>query len=110
MTSNLTQKGMTSNFTGNTEGDFYWRLKYPCQNQGNPENETALTAKHKRVSPIRAFARREHEHENFSFLAVILTKHTSPILWVRDSLFPYLPVKIISYLKSGLYIDRLSKI
>ncbi len=110
MTSNLTQKGMISNFMGNTEGDFYWRLKYPCQNQGNPENETAFTAKHKRVSPIRASAKREHEHENFSSLAVILLKYTSPIPWVRESLFPYLPVKIISYLKSGLYIDRPSKI
>src|SRR5680860_1099627 len=102
MTSNLTQKEMI-NFMGKTEGDFYWRLKYPCQYRGNPENETAFTAKHKRVSPIRASAKREHEHENFSFLAFILQKYPSPILRVREPLFPYLPVKIISYLKSGLY-------
>jgi hypothetical protein len=43
-------------------------LKYPCQNQGNPENKTAQTAKQKKLSPIGAFAKREDEHEIFIFI------------------------------------------
>ena len=77
MTINLTQKRMINNFSTFTKGDFYWRLKNPCQHQGNPENETALTAKHKRVLPVRVFTRREHVHEIFTFLAVIYQHHNS---------------------------------
>ena len=107
MTINLTQKGMISTFTANVKGDFYWRLKYPCQHQGNPEDETALTAKHKRVSPIQAFARREHEH--FIFLAVTYQKYTSHTQWVGDFLYSNQLTKIISCLKSRLYNFRAFK-
>ena len=88
MTSNLTQKGMFSNLAANIKSDFYWRLKYLMPRASrNPEHETAHTAEHKRVSPIGAMAKREHEHEIFNFLAVIYQKSILLILWVRGFLY-----------------------
>ena len=104
MTASLTQKGMFSNFGANTEGDFYRGLEYLMPRASrNPGNETARTAQHKRVSPIRAFARREHGHEIFIFLAVVFQHFYSRIQRARVFLHFCRPVKIISHSKSVIY-------
>lgn len=109
MTINLTQKGMINNFAAFTKGDFYWRLKNSCQHQGNPEDETTFTAKHKRVLPIRVFTRREHEHEIFTFLAVIFQNYILPILRVGVIMWLYQPAIIIYHLKSSFYNVKVLK-
>jgi len=71
MTNNLTQKRMIHIFANNTEGDFYWRLKYlRLRATRNPVNETVFSAKHKRVLPILSKSKKEHGYEILSlFLA-----------------------------------------
>lgn len=108
MTSDLTQKGMISRFVGNNKGDFYWRLKnLMLRAIRNPADETAHTAKHKRVSPISAYVEREHEHEILNFLAVFSYTLTSHFQWVREVLCHYQSVKNASCLKPISYGGRI---
>ena len=84
MTNILTQKEMINIFVGNTEGVFYWRLKnLKLKANRNPEDETALTGKHKRVLPILTIILREHEYEILNFLAYLSYKSLAYFLWVR---------------------------
>ena len=101
MTRGLTQKGMINKFTDNSKDDFYWRLKYlRLRAFRNPADETVLTAKHKRESPILTSFGREHVHEILTFLAVISSKSDSHFFWVRVLLCYFEQVKIAINSKS----------
>ncbi len=105
MTSNLTQKGMIITFVGSNKGDFYWRLKnLKLRAIRNPEDETAHTAKHKRVLPILTSVGREHEHEILTFLAVLSFKLTFHIQWEGEVMYLYEKTKTSSYSKSASYV------
>ncbi len=68
---------MINIFAENTRGNFYRRLKnLRLRAIRNPEDETAHTAKRKRVLPILTSVGREHEHEILTFLAVLSFKLT----------------------------------
>ena len=101
MTRNLTQKGMINTFTKNLKDDFYWRLKYlKLRAFRNPADETVLTAKHKRESPIPTSFGREHVHEILTFLADISSTLVSHFFWVREFVCSFVRVKIVTYSKS----------
>jgi hypothetical protein len=96
---------MINNFTYNSKDDFYWRLKHLwLRATRNPADETVLTAKYKRISPIPQSCGREHEHENLTFLAVIFLTMASPLsVWVREFLCYFKHVKIFIPSKPGSY-------
>ena len=107
MTRSLTQKGMINNFMGYSKDDFYWRLKYLNKLRAfrNPADETVLTAKHKRVSPIPTSIGREHEHEILTFLAVIFLHLVSRFFyWVRGLVCSFKQVKIFTRSKPTRYM------
>lgn len=83
----LTQKRMINNFAAKEQilkGEFFWRLKYlKLRAFRNPVHEIALTAKHKRLSPILFRVRREHVYETFNFLAVLFYQTITHFQWGR---------------------------
>ncbi len=103
MTSILTQKRRIITFVESNKDNFYRRLKnIKLRAIRNPENETAHTAKHKRVLPILTSVGREHETLNF--LAVIFLKLTLHIQRREETVYLYEKAKASSRSTSYSYV------